>query len=66
MNFIEALRSFIGRSVELVQPGQFLQGRLASAADGIVTIEIASTSYIPAAEVVTVFSNNITFIRILP
>ncbi|GIO89965.1 hypothetical protein [Paenibacillus lactis] len=66
MNFLEAIRQFIGRTVEVVQPGQFLQGRLASAVDGVVTIEIVSSSYIPSVEQVTVFGNNITFIRILP
>lgn len=66
MDFIEALNTFLGRTVEVIQPGQFLQGRLVSAADGLVTVQLVSSNYIPSSQVVTAFSNNITYVRILP
>ncbi len=66
MKFLEALNTFMGRVSEVVQPGQFLQGRLASASNGLVTIQLVSSNYIPATQEVTAISDNITFIRILP
>ncbi|MGN7356945.1 hypothetical protein ACTHPF_06225 [Paenibacillus sp. SAF-054] len=66
MDFIEALNTFVGRSVEIVQPGQFLQGQLTAAAGGLVTVGLVSSNYIPASREVTAIGNNITYVRVLP
>ncbi|MEC0239712.1 hypothetical protein P4H66_07545 [Paenibacillus dokdonensis] len=66
MNFLEALNTFVGRMTEVVQPGQFLQGRLISASNGLVTVQLVSSNYIPTTQEVTAISDNITFVRILP
>lgn len=66
MDFSDILATFIGRSVEVMQISQFLQGRLLSAADGIITVEVVSSNYIPSSQVVTVLNDSISFVRILP
>ena len=66
MNFSEILATFVGRTIEIVQTYQFLQGRLTSAANGLVTVEVVSSNYIPTSQVVTVLNENISFVRILP
>lgn len=66
MDFSDILATFIGRSVEVMQTSQFLQGRLRSAADGIITVEVVSSNYIPTSQVVTVLNDSISFVRILP
>ncbi|KOP68052.1 hypothetical protein AMS62_24445 [Bacillus sp. FJAT-18019] len=66
MNYSEILATFIGRSVEVIQTNQFLLGQLRSAADGFITVEVVSSNYIPTSQVVTVFTDGISFVRILP
>lgn len=66
MDFSEILATFVGRTVEVVQTNQFLQGQLRSSANGLITVEVVSSNYIPTSQVVTVFNDSISFVRILP
>lgn len=66
MDFSEILATFVGRTVEVIQINQFLQGQLRSSADGFITVEVVSSNYIPTSQVVTVFNDTISFVRILP
>ncbi|ANA82665.1 hypothetical protein PVOR_19499 [Paenibacillus vortex V453] len=66
MDFSEILATFIGRTVEIIQTNQFLQGQLRSATDGFITVEVVSSNYIPTSQVVTVLNESISFVRILP
>ncbi|MBX4148746.1 hypothetical protein AK95_04715 [Paenibacillus sp. LC231] len=66
MDFSEILATFVGRTVEVVQVNQFLQGQLRSSADGLITVEVVSSNYIPTSQVVTVLNESISFVRILP
>ncbi|MGE7823766.1 hypothetical protein [Paenibacillus sp. NPDC093718] len=66
MDFSEILATFVGRTVEVVQINQFLQGVLRSSVDGFITVEVVSSNYIPTSQLVTVFNDSISFVRILP
>ncbi|MFE0555013.1 MULTISPECIES: hypothetical protein [Paenibacillus] len=66
MDFSEILAAFVGRTVEVVQVNQFLQGQLRSSVDGLITVEVVSSNYIPTSQVVTVLNESISFVRILP
>ncbi|WP_127590123.1 hypothetical protein [Paenibacillus lautus] len=66
MNFSEILATFVGRTVEVIQTNQFLQGQFRSSSDGLITVEVVSSNYIPTSQVVTVFNDTISFVRILP
>ncbi|MGG4345314.1 hypothetical protein [Paenibacillus lautus] len=66
MNFSEILATFVGRTVEIVQVNQFLQGQLRSSVGGLITAEVVSSNYIPTSQVVTVLHESVSFVRILP
>lgn len=66
MNFSDALVSFLGRRVEIVQPNQFLLGIIRGVSEGFFTIQLESSNYIPSAQQVSVLIDNVTFVRILP
>ncbi|MEF2965952.1 hypothetical protein V3851_08930 [Paenibacillus sp. M1] len=66
MNFEERLSAFIGRMVEAVSTNQFLDGRLLRTGNRQFTIQVDSTSYIPQPREVTVFTDNIAYVRIPP
>ncbi|KKO55173.1 hypothetical protein [Paenibacillus sp. DMB20] len=66
MNFSDALASFLGRSVEIVQPNQFLLGNIIGVSEGVFTIQLESSNYIPSAQQVSVFIDSVTLVRVLP
>lgn len=66
MNFSDALASFLGRRVEIVQPNQFLLGNIIGVSEGVFTIQLESSNYIPSAQQVSVFLDSVTLVRVLP
>ncbi|PYI53557.1 hypothetical protein [Paenibacillus flagellatus] len=64
MDFSDALASYAGKIVEVFLPNEFLVGRLISVAAGIVTMEVANTTYTSPARLATLFTDNITFVRV--
>lgn len=66
MDFSEILATFLGRTVEVIQANQFLQGQLLSAAGGLITVQVVSSNYVPSSRQVTIITGNISLVRILP
>ncbi|MFD0693964.1 hypothetical protein ACFQZT_07660 [Paenibacillus sp. GCM10027628] len=65
MSFTDALAGFIGRTIEVFQMSQFLQGTLLSVGNGFFSIEVTGSGYYPPTGEVTVFVQNVEFVRIL-
>ncbi|WP_410769027.1 hypothetical protein [Fontibacillus sp. BL9] len=66
MNFEERLGAFVGRVIEVVYSNQFIQGRLLRVANGVFAVQAESSNYIPEPREVTIFTENVTFVRIPP
>lgn len=66
MDFSEILATFLGRTVEVIQANQFLQGQLLSATAGLITVQVVSSNYLPTSRQVTIINENISIVRILP
>jgi len=64
MDFEQRLSAFIGRFIEVVFANQFLQGQLLSVSDESFVVQAESSNYIPEPRQVTVFSDNVIFVRI--
>ncbi|WP_334072751.1 MULTISPECIES: hypothetical protein [Paenibacillus] len=64
MDFEQRLSAFIGRFIEVVFANQFLQGQLLSVSDDSFVVQAESSNYIPEPRQVTVFSDNVIFVRI--
>ncbi|MGF9915099.1 hypothetical protein ABEX47_08925 [Paenibacillus ehimensis] len=65
MNFSQALATFIGRRIEAFLTNQFVQGTLLGVGDGFFTVEVPNPSYTTPTTQVTVFIQNVEFVRIL-
>ncbi|KPV55241.1 MULTISPECIES: hypothetical protein [Paenibacillus] len=65
MNFSQALAAFIGRKIEAFLTNQFVQGTLLGVGDGFFTVLVPNPSYTSPTIQVTVFNQNVEFVRIL-
>lgn len=66
MKFEDALAAYAGRKVEVIQPNQFIQGRLVSSSGGLIAVDAVSSNYIPTTQRVNVITDNVTLVRVLP
>lgn len=66
MNLSEILANFLGRTVEVFQDNQLITGTLLSIVDGLFTVQVLSSTYIPTSQQVTISNENVIMIRVLP
>lgn len=66
MTFNEYLRTFIGRTAEILQVNQFYTGQIIAVTDSILTLQIGGSQYYYGPPVyVNIVISNITTVRIL-
>jgi hypothetical protein len=65
MSFEQLLAGYIGRSVEVFLSNAFYAGRLLSVGTGLFTVEVSDATYYAPVEQVTVFADQVSFVRIL-
>jgi len=65
MSFEQLLAGYIGRSVEVFLTNTFYTGRLLSVGTGLFTVEVSDTAYYAPVEQVTVFTDRVSFVRII-
>jgi len=66
MNFLTALAAFIGRNVEVYQTGQLITGELVAVGVNSFVVNVVANSYEVPVIPLTVFQQNVEFVRILP
>ncbi|MBJ6363045.1 hypothetical protein ACFOQM_17630 [Paenibacillus sp. GCM10012307] len=65
MNFEQLLSDYIGRQIEVFLSSNYYTGDLLSTGNGQFTILVTDPSYQTPTEQVTLFSNQVSFVRIL-
>ncbi|GEM_PF-3283447 len=65
MNFEQLLQGYIGRTVEAFLMNNYYTGELLSVSNGRFTLLVTDPSYQTPTEIVTLFTGQIAFVRIL-
>jgi hypothetical protein len=65
MNFEQLLAGYIGRSVEVFLSNTFYTGLLLSVGTGLFTVEVSDSTYYAPVERVTIFTDQVSFVRII-
>jgi hypothetical protein len=65
MNFSEMLTQFIGKTIEVFQLNQLIEGKLISVANGSFIVEISQPPYLTPTTQMTITNSSVQMARIL-